>query len=865
MINNEEEKKIKIVNISQLKKNKSSTSLFIFKSKKRNSCYYEVKSLEKEINKNENEQKYENIQKDLLKKKNKRYNTIKQIIINESTRINKVNDEESLFLLLKTQEENSYSIKKIFGDINVLNIIKIIIQKEDRDDKDTYILVNFLKSLSHVMDNISLTKYPSDSIISLLINISINLKYKELEENVFLFHIDDIGKEFYIILSGEVNVLLPKYFEVQMSEFEYINHLMFLLKYNEKHLFNNTFKKNNKIFPMSEIYIKDKLKKYMDIPNSKIPLDIYLSYLNGEKNMIFNEKSKINKYNKKDITICGYYKITQLKEGNCFGEVAFKKENSLRTASIFTNTVCSFAYLDVENYNSTLKTIQQKTKMENIIFLLNIGIFDGMNIDYFEKKYWELFCSRVINKGEIFFSNGENFMDEIIFIKNGEISLESKLNVDKFNSIINYLNLKKSKYKKENLNDIFSIESNNRENNINLKNEKEDNINKIENEKNNNNNRFDIINESMVKDKKIDINIGFLSKGEVLGLDNMIYDGAYFCTAKCVSEKCEFFSLQKKYFDKIIFKYPFLKINMHKYILLKKEYMYKTFLKVKNQIIKNVKLNLNNLYKISEKPKKKISNNLKLLTNTSFNFFQTNITNKNLINNKIKLYKQISSINKGSNKSLNKNFLSLENQKSKLNDFFFNDNSINPSEKKGVINHTHSSSLIYFDEKKIFENKKKKIHFSHKEVTNYPKINLNKNYYNNVVFGYKNMNIILNKKKLKKLKLKNYLSILPNTPNKSINDHNLIKQDSNRNHFKSFINKYDCLIYDNIYNDEEIKNNNNYKNEKSPLKGLYKYNKKMKNYKSQSIINSDNENYIKKTSFMYLLKPNYKLTKKIYL
>ena len=38
----------------------------------------------------------------------------------------------------------------------------------------------------------------------------------------------------------------------------------------------------------------------------------------------------------------------------------------------------------------------------------------------------------------------------------------------------------------------------------------------------------------------------------------------------------------------------------------------------------------------------------------------------------------------------------------------------------------------------------------------YPIINSNNNnFYNNIIFGYKNLNISLNKNKLKKLKLKN--------------------------------------------------------------------------------------------------------------
>ena len=749
---------------------------------------------------------------------------IKNNIIQGNNTIIKVKDEESLYILLKSKQENSYFINKTFQDINTLKIIKTIIQKEEKDNKDKYILVAFLKNLPHILDNISLSKYSMNSLVSLLINIGINLKNIEFEEGIFLFRIDDIGKEFYIILSGEVTVLLPKFYKVQMDESEYLSHLIFLMKFNEKHLFSNTFRKNNKLFSINEISVKEKFKKYLDIPNQKIPLDIYLSYLNGEKRVPINEKLKSSDDNKKEVNLYGYYKITELKEGNCFGEVALKNENSLRTASIFTNTMCSFAYLDVENYNMTLKNIQRKTKLENIKFLLNTGVFIGLNEENFERKYWPLFCSRVISKGEIIFYNGENFKDEIIFIKEGEFCLETKLNIIQFNKIINYLKLKTTKYVKKNINDIFNIE-NNKEN---ILEQIEKYINKNQKEKNKNI-RLNLFNESLITDNKIDVNIGYLSKGEILGLDNMIYEDKYFCTAKCVSEKCEFFSLQKRYFDEIIFKFSFLQKNIHKFILLKKEFMYKSFLKVKNNILKNEKLNFIELYKQANKNKNRKRKNLKILTNTSLNLCQKNIIKKDLFQKrKIKL--------DNLNESLNKYFLSLENKNNKLNNFQMSECSKNSIDKKQRMSRINSSISLNLNEKEIFKKKKKKFYSPNKDRNNFPFIN--NNFYNNVIFGYKNMNVILNKTKLINLNQK-YTSLLSNSPNSSCQ----MKDENMKNY--PIVHNYDYLIYDNINKNEKEKIN------------------KIKRNKSEFIKTHYDETNLKNIPIMYLLKPNYRLNSKI--
>ena len=190
---------------------------------------------------------------------------------------------------------------------------------------------------------------------------------------------------------------------------------------------------------------------------------------------------------------------------------------------------------------------------------------------------------------------------------------------------------------------------------------------------------------------------------------------------------------------------------------------------------------------------------------------------------------------------------------------------IKEKEAKKENDNTNSFLLIYQNKNKNFEEKKKMKFLSPQNSIKYPIIysNNNNNVQNNVVFGDKNMNISLNKNKLKKLKLKNCLSLLSSKIN--ISNHNIKNQDLMKTQKNSIINNYDCLIYDSINSDRDETKSNLYqrKNEISPIKGSYKYNMKMKRYKSQFITGNNIEYFNKKTSIMYILKPHYKFTKKI--
>ena len=629
---------------------------------------------------------------------------------------------ESLYKFLKEQvktnkKNNNYVFNKLFRERNVLNSIKNIIKNTKKNKKEEFILVNFLRTLNNVIDTISPEKCSTDALISLLKNIGQNLKYIEVDEGKFLFHIDDVGKKFYIIIEGEVSVLLSKFYTKKMDEQEYVNHLLFLFQLREKYLFYETLKANVQKFPnINEYHIIEKEKIFTNFltQNKNMRIDKLLEYINGIVPLPYNHNNYNNildeneDFKTTEVKICGYNKIVELKEGNSFGEMALKNQKSLRTASIYTNNNCFLAYLDVENYNKSMKSFQLKTKSDNIKFILTTGIFDNMTVDFFEKKYWSLFCKRETTKGQILFNVGEKYKGEVLWIFSGEVALESSLSMISLEKI-----LKELKPKKYEENDSML------ENNLNS------------------------INDSAI------FNIGFFAMGEILGLDNIIYRGKYFCTAKCNSEKCIYFSLQREYFDGIIKKYPLVQKKYKKYISMKKEYIFKALLRVKQNLYQTKKNNIgikeikNDLFNLEEKTIKLCKTPYKI-KDSDFTISNKEFLNKNNNTLRLKTAKSVKHL---------KNFcLLIENSDDK------NDMSKRFKKYKTIF----EKRLVNINEKK-FKEQKKLLRFESANVITTLKNDKNenqvtKNFYNNVVFGYRYNTITLNKEKIKKT-YKNFLKV----------------------------------------------------------------------------------------------------------
>ena len=224
--------------------------------------------------------------------------------------------------IIKQNISDQKVLDSLFNTIKNLEIIKLILSKKIKTETEIFIIKTYLNNLHNFISVIKENKDEEINIESLQ-----DLKCENFKENCFLMKVGEIGKTFYVILSGSVEILVPKQIEVYMTKNEYINHLKLLNLYYENYLLEKTLSLNNEILIIEKekYFIEENKKTYCEI---KMTLEEYLNKINEIEYQKEN-KEKIN------IKIMGYYKVLTLKIGNTFGDCSLINENSLRTASIF--------------------------------------------------------------------------------------------------------------------------------------------------------------------------------------------------------------------------------------------------------------------------------------------------------------------------------------------------------------------------------------------------------------------------------------------------------------------------------------------------------------------------------------------------
>ena len=165
---------------------------------------------------------------------------------------------------LKININDQNMINSLFNKADNRDLVKIILKKKLKTDIETFIIKMYLKSLHNFMSVINESKDEDIDDIEILLNkMSQDLKCEYYSKNSILMKIGEIGRTFYVILSGSVDILVPKETDVYMSKIEYINYLQLLKFYDENFLFEKTMAKNNDIFQIKneEIVINEKKKK----------------------------------------------------------------------------------------------------------------------------------------------------------------------------------------------------------------------------------------------------------------------------------------------------------------------------------------------------------------------------------------------------------------------------------------------------------------------------------------------------------------------------------------------------------------------------------------------------------------------------
>ena len=440
--------------------------------------------------------------------------------------------------ILKTNINNQEILDSLFNNSENVDLIKLILTKKYKNEIEIFIIKTYLKSLHNFISVINESEDDSLNIDMLLQKISQDLKCENFKENTLLMKVGEIGKTFYVILSGSVDILVPKEIDVYMTKSEYIKHLKFLFKYKEDLLFDKTYSNNNQIYQIREddIKIDEELRINYDI---NMKLNDYLNKINAVDLQIENN-TKVH------LKIVGYFKVVSLGIGNSFGDYALINENSLRTATIFVKENSFFGTLTKHSYQNSIKAIQVRINKLDMNFIYSTKLFEQIPFQVLATNYWNFFIKKRIKKDDYIFKY-LNKNEEFIFFFDGEVTLSiPNLTLKKINEYISKIG-----------NVPFSYEY------------YDDN---------------DTPNDAILK---------YVKKGDILGMNDIVIENQFICNAVCKSENAVYFCIDIKIFNWILSHYDLVMKSWKKLENVNKNIMVdrlNTIKDIRNKgLIKNVR------------------------------------------------------------------------------------------------------------------------------------------------------------------------------------------------------------------------------------------------------------------------------------
>ena len=300
---------------------------------------------------------------------------------------------------------------------------------------------------------------------------------------------------------------------------------------------------------------KEKLiEKYTNLLSSPIIPNEYIYYCSIEDYCKRIIPKFILKYNDNPNPLLKYFsyiEVTDLTEGNIFGEVALQNVSKKRTASIITKSHLHVGILTKNLYDNCLKSTQEKIRQLNIKFFVNGQIFDKINPILFEQKYFNWFKQIHLIEPSNIFKQGEE-RKYIYFIKSGEIELTAKMTFKEINKII-----------KDFGGEIYD----------------EDGIRKVCNEEIDFN-RFYHHESHFFK-------ICRLNDNEIIGLDDFILENNLFLfNCNSISLNLTMFLLEKNFYD-TLFEDKTIKKNIQNYTKIKRKIMCQRLIDIRQAMIEN--------------------------------------------------------------------------------------------------------------------------------------------------------------------------------------------------------------------------------------------------------------------------------------
>ena len=188
------------------------------------------------------------------------------------------------------------------------------------------------------------------------------MKYEYYPKNNLIYRYDDQAENFYVILQGKVDLLVPNEETIMLTENEYYLYLINLRKYNEFVLITKTINKNMDSFPMNEknfdTWIRRAYVTAREINNARRLIEMQ------EKEQKERELNYINSNSPRRFSI--------LSKGSTDNNNIIKRGSIFNSPKKLRNKKINFGdFLPFENEDEIRLSLDLQNEVENAIIIMN--------------------------------------------------------------------------------------------------------------------------------------------------------------------------------------------------------------------------------------------------------------------------------------------------------------------------------------------------------------------------------------------------------------------------------------------------------------------------------------------------------------
>ena len=188
------------------------------------------------------------VRRNSRKQKTTKVETSKMLnYIGIKTKINGNQKRHSVNLLIKKEIETPLNFK---NNKKLVNHVIEIFKKKEKNEEEKKMINQYILQLQPFSQVLS--ESGPEETQRILRHLNHSLKYKFIPENKIICKYGELIEKFYLILRGEVDVIVPNEEESILTEEEYFLYLLRLKIFNENNLINKIIAKNSSVFTIEE-------------------------------------------------------------------------------------------------------------------------------------------------------------------------------------------------------------------------------------------------------------------------------------------------------------------------------------------------------------------------------------------------------------------------------------------------------------------------------------------------------------------------------------------------------------------------------------------------------------------------------------